>query len=64
MWSEDINALHQLAAKIGLKRAWFQNHPTLPHYDLVPTKREAALRLGAQERRLLNYLRKKNQSQK
>lgn len=33
--STDIDALHELAAKIGLKREWFQDHPRHPHYDLL-----------------------------
>jgi hypothetical protein len=43
LWSEDVEALHELAVKIGLKRAWFQNRPDFPHYDLVPSKRVLAL---------------------
>jgi len=39
--------LHLMAVKIGLKRAWFQSHPTLPHYDLTPSKRALAVRYGA-----------------
>jgi hypothetical protein len=45
----DIEELHQFAGHIGLKRAWFQNRPSLPHYDLVPSRRSAALKLGAVE---------------
>lgn len=40
--------LHQMAAKLGLCRAWFQDMPTHPHYDLTPAKRAQAIRLGAQ----------------
>lgn len=43
----DLNELHALAQKIGLKRAWFQDKRTAPHYDLVPSKRMAALAAGA-----------------
>lgn len=42
----DIEALHAFAARLGLKRTWFQPRST-PHYDLVPSKRELALKLGA-----------------
>lgn len=38
--------LHELAQRIGLKRAWFQNK-RVPHYDLTASKREAALAAGA-----------------
>jgi hypothetical protein len=41
--------LHAFAAKLGLSRSSFQEHATLWHYDLVPSKRLLALRLGAQE---------------
>lgn len=41
----DAPELHAMAAKLGLKRAWFQGD----HYDLVPTKRAAALSAGALE---------------
>lgn len=43
---EHIAALHEFAAIIGLKRAWFQPRST-PHYDLTPSKRRAAIRAGA-----------------
>ena len=35
--------LHAFARRLGLRREWFQGN----HYDLTPTKREHALRLGA-----------------
>lgn len=43
----DLEELHRLAERIGLKRAWFQAHRSVPHYDLTPNKRMAALRAGA-----------------
>jgi hypothetical protein len=43
----ELEKLHELAQKIGLKRDWFQNKPRLPHYDLTPTKRAAAIAAGA-----------------
>ncbi len=50
MWTDgDIEDLHALARKIGLKRAWFQDHPTLPHYDLTPHLRTLALNAGARD---------------
>lgn len=42
-----IEELHALASAIGLRRAWFQDHPIAPHYDLTPARREAALSFGA-----------------
>lgn len=43
--------LHALAARIGLKRAWFQESPpaSKPHYDLTPPRRVDAIRAGAVE---------------
>ncbi len=48
---EAIEALHMLAAKIGLKPAWFQASPpaSWPHYDLVASKRPLAIAAGAVE---------------
>jgi hypothetical protein len=43
----DLMRLHDFAAQLGLKREWFQSHPTHPHYDLTRTRREDALKLGA-----------------
>lgn len=43
----ELPALHAFAARLGLKRAWFQDHPIAPHYDLSPAKHELALKLGA-----------------
>lgn len=41
-----VDDLHALAARIGLRRAWFQPHPIAPHYDLTPSKRDEALAAG------------------
>jgi Protein of unknown function (DUF4031) len=45
--TESLNALHQFASALGLKREWFQNEPSFPHYDITIFKRRQALRLGA-----------------
>lgn len=45
MIADTVDELHALAARIGLKRSWFQGD----HYDLVPSKRAAALAAGATE---------------
>lgn len=44
-----IEELHAFAAKIGMRRAWFQQHVIMPHYDLTPERRKAALAAGAVE---------------
>jgi hypothetical protein len=57
MWSEDVELLHVMAAEIGMKRAWFQDKPGFPHYDLTPGKRLQAIRRGAVEMDLKEWLR-------
>lgn len=57
LWADSIEELHAMAAKIGMKRAWFQDKDGFPHYDLVPTRRAAALRAGAKEMALATWLR-------
>lgn len=40
--------LHAFAARLGLRRAWFQKPGTpIAHYDVTEPKRQLALRLGA-----------------
>lgn len=41
--------LHALAAKIGMRRAWFQAKASGPHYDLTASRRVLALAAGAVE---------------
>ena len=66
--SED--ELHDFAAKIGMKRSWFQDGDThtMPHYDLVASRRKLAVKNGAIEidrkqlcERIENYKILKNQ---
>jgi hypothetical protein len=48
--ADSSEELHEFAARLGLKREWFQSRPGRPeldHYDLTRGKREQALRLGA-----------------
>lgn len=51
MISDTEDELHELALKIGLKRSWFQiaKNGSLPHYDLVASKRKLAVQNGAIE---------------
>lgn len=50
---DDQAELHQFAARLGLKRSWFQGaqweatHPWRCHYDITDLYREQALALGA-----------------
>ena len=50
MFADTIPELHDKAAQIGLKHAWFQNQPGhVPHYDLTDGKRGQAVAAGAVE---------------
>jgi hypothetical protein len=49
MLANDLEALHAMAARIGLKRAWFQGDKTFAHYDLTASKRALAVAAGATE---------------
>lgn len=44
----DLAELHEMAAKIGMQRRWFQGrNKRHPHYDVRPTKRALAIQYGA-----------------
>lgn len=45
--ADGVDELHAFAQKIGLKRAWFQDKPGFPHYDVTDAKRQQAIRAGA-----------------
>ena len=52
----DPAELHDFAQNLGLQRSWFQEKPAgprrpfpMPHYDVVETKRAAAIKAGAVE---------------
>jgi len=59
LWSDSLEELHAMADRLGLKRTWFQKRSRrcLCHYDLVPSKRTLALKLGAVEISGKDYLR-------
>lgn len=48
MYADTLDELHEIAAKIGMKRSWFQDK-RLKHYDLVASKRRLAVAHGAIE---------------
>ena len=48
MLADTLDELHGMAARVGLRRAWFQTRNT-PHYDICQAKRAEAVRLGAVE---------------
>ena len=41
--------LHAMAARLGMRREWYQDQGTIPHYDLTPPRRAAAVQAGAVE---------------
>ena len=45
---ESVEELHEFATRIGLNRKAFQS-TSRPHYDLRPSARRLAVRMGAQE---------------
>jgi hypothetical protein len=51
MWADTEEELHEMAARLGLKRAWYQKPPKASwcHYDVSKGKRAEAVRLGAIE---------------
>ncbi len=48
MMADTIEELHEMAAALGLERAWFQPL-SRPHYDVSKTRKAEAVRLGAVE---------------
>ncbi len=50
LWADTEEELHAFAARIGMKRAWAQvSRRGVPHYDLTPGRRAAAVEKGAIE---------------
>lgn len=48
MLADTREELHIFAARLGMRRAWFQPG-SAPHYDLTPPRRALAVQLGARE---------------
>ncbi len=59
MTADTLEELHAMALRIGMKREWFQDHPLMPHYDLTPRRRKAAVILGATEETLMEGARRR-----
>ena len=47
MIADSIDELHVMAARLNLKRAWFQHDTSNPHYDISLSKRKRSIELGA-----------------
>lgn len=63
LMADTLEELHEFAARLGMKRAWYQPVST-PHYDLSLSRRALALKLGAveiDERKVVEIIRKYRQ---
>lgn len=49
LFCSDLACLHEFAARLGLRRAWFQCPPkaSWPHYDTIASRRASAIAMGA-----------------
>lgn len=48
--ADTLDELHSFAARLGMRRSWFQpGRGRHPHYDLVKSRRDRAVALGAIE---------------
>jgi hypothetical protein len=47
LMADSLDELHRFAQLLGLRRAWFQDKASYPHYDISESVRLRALRLGA-----------------
>lgn len=56
LWADTEEELHRMAEALGMQRAWFQDKPGFPHYDLVPPRRAQAVFFGAIEKSLHEWL--------
>jgi hypothetical protein len=50
MTADTVEELVEFAADLGLRVEWLQvSRSGTPHFDITPTKRKAAVKLGAKE---------------
>lgn len=45
--ADELTELHEFAKRLGLRREWFQENASYPHYDVTVESRDLALTLGA-----------------
>jgi len=45
--ADSLEELHTFAIRLGLKRHWFQENASYPHYDVTLETRTKAIELGA-----------------
>lgn len=57
--SRDLRELHRFARRLGLRRAYFQNHRRHPHYDITsPRIAQKSIELGARQTTTKEMLRR------
>lgn len=49
MIADTLDELHAMADRIGIRRKWFQSQSSTPHYDICKAKRALAVKAGAVE---------------
>jgi Protein of unknown function (DUF4031) len=49
MLADSPEELHEMAARIGMARKWYQREASTPHYDISKEMRSAAIAAGAIE---------------
>lgn len=51
MTADTLDELHDMAARLAMRREWFQQPPkaSFPHYDIPAARRELAIEYGAVE---------------
>jgi hypothetical protein len=57
LFGDDLKELNEFALKIGVKLEYLQNLKDFPHYALTKTMRARAMRAGAVETNLADWLR-------
>jgi len=62
LWEEnlDLRVLHAFARSIGLKRCWFHNRPGFPHYDVRASMIARAIRRGAVQVNVAEWLQERS----
>ena len=61
IWSStnDLEELRAFADRMGLKRSWYQRRPGFPHYDVTGKNIALAIKMGAHQKSLKQWLQKR-----